>query len=127
MILDKGLANPREIREAWDRLSSKGGIPAWKASNRKEPGKEIVEDITKLLARYGGFTPPATPPSKSAKQHKVVPNPEPQPEQTQIAYPIIYDNDTNANRGYHRGRGRGRGGRGRGRGRGWVPPTTATR
>lgn len=125
MILDKGLANPQEIREAWDCLSSKGGIPAWNAPNRKEPGKEIVEDITKLLAHYGGFTPPATPPSKSAKQHKAVP--EPRPEQTQAAHPITHDKDTNANRGYHGGRGRGGRGRGRGRGRGWVPPTTATR
>jgi hypothetical protein len=122
MILDKGLANTEEIRAAWDCLTSEGGILAWKTPGRKGPAKEIVDDITKLLVRYGGFTPP-TSPLKSAKQYKTASYPDSKPETlAQTGHPTVAEKDTNANGS--RGRGRGRG---RGRARGWVPPTTATR
>ncbi|KAF9469189.1 DnaJ domain-containing protein [Collybia nuda] len=120
MILDKGLASSQEIIEAWNHFTSKDGILAWRAPNRKAPAREIVEDIAKLLARYGGFTQTPAPLLKSATQPKTAPHPNSRTEPLQTTYV-----ENTGRRGSNRGRSRG--GRSRGRGRGWVPPTTAAR
>lgn len=134
MILDKGLATTHDINDAWVRVTSGGVSLSGRCGLAKD--KENMDDITKLLMRFGGFTPPPTPPSKltppceSTTDLKHRPTVHCNSSQEQLP-PIEASNHYNAGspqrgRGHGRGRGRGRA-RGRSHGRGWIPPTTATR
>lgn len=132
MILDKGLATTHDINDAWVRVTSGGASVSRPCRSAKD--KEHVGDITKLLMRFGGFTPPPTPPSKPTPacestttdfKHRPTIHCNSSPEQPSPAEaPTCSVSSPQSGRG--RGRGRGYG-RGRGHGRSRVPPTIATR
>jgi len=60
MILDKGLADTQDIGNAWTRITSTEGREALLVGIWKNAGK--FAEIQNLLMRFGGFTPPPTPP-----------------------------------------------------------------
>ncbi|KAJ7632817.1 hypothetical protein FB45DRAFT_913589 [Roridomyces roridus] len=66
-ILDKGLATEQDINSSWTWVTSAKGRAAMKktkvAGQKSKMHEEKVEDIMKLLMRFGGFTPPPTPSS----------------------------------------------------------------
>jgi hypothetical protein len=64
LILDNGLASTQDISSAWTWVSSEKGAAVMKAKSiQKGTANEAekIDDIMKLLMRFGGFTPPPTP------------------------------------------------------------------
>lgn len=59
MILDRGLASPMEISDAWTRITSTVGMEAFLAKMGNDRGK--YAEIQNILMSFGGFTPPPTP------------------------------------------------------------------
>lgn len=68
MILDNKLFQRREIVDVWENLSSSAGMAAFinkieqqnvKSTVKK---KEILDEVMNLIANFGGFTRPPTPP-----------------------------------------------------------------
>lgn len=149
MILDKDLTSPEDINNAWSYITSDNGkAAAAKKLGQNPPAKELekLEDIKKLLMRFGDFTPPTTPEaiprlknngrassSPQAAQQKSKQKPKykkrhlseqhhptnrpPLQEASSKADPDAQPNSFYASRGRNRGRGfRGRG-----------PSTPATR
>lgn len=65
-VLDKQLASTVDISKAWTWITSSEGksFMRKKASGKPSPQDvEKLDDIMKLLMRFGGFTPPPTPSS----------------------------------------------------------------
>ncbi|KIM62150.1 hypothetical protein SCLCIDRAFT_1215501 [Scleroderma citrinum Foug A] len=60
MILDSGLADTQDISNAWTRITSTEGRKALLVGIGQNAGK--FAEIQNLLMRFGGFTPPPTPP-----------------------------------------------------------------
>lgn len=129
MVLDKGLATTHDINDAWFRVTS-GGI-SLSRPNRSAKDKENADDITKLLMRFGGFTPPPTPPSKPTSASEPAANYMQQStfhrhsSQEQLSPTNFSPTSAQSGRGLGRGGGRSRSRR-RGRGRSWVLPNAAT-
>ncbi|KAF8969839.1 hypothetical protein BDZ97DRAFT_1914962 [Flammula alnicola] len=118
LILDKKMATPQEISQAWTWATSDKGLQILKDARPSPHDIEKAEDIIKLLARYGGFSP-TTPQEgaesnsggESPKSHQApTPSQEPQPRKTVPTHP---------KQNNYRGRGRGRG---RSRGAHLAPP-----
>lgn len=68
MILDKKLYQRKEIVDAWKNLSSPIGTPAFINSIEQQnvkgttKQKEILDEVMNLIANFGGFTRPPSPP-----------------------------------------------------------------
>ncbi|KAF8212016.1 hypothetical protein K438DRAFT_1957806 [Mycena galopus ATCC 62051] len=70
-VLDNGLATEQDINLSWAWITStkgrstmkKGLVPNGDRKGKAFNDEEKFEDITKLLMRFGGFTPPPTPSS----------------------------------------------------------------
>ncbi|KAI6118842.1 DnaJ-domain-containing protein [Pisolithus croceorrhizus] len=96
MILDRGLASPLEISDAWTRVTSTEGRQALLAKMSNDTGK--YAEIQNILMSFGGFTPPPTPLVAC------------QGSERSISPPSDTTSHTNKNsirRGSSRGRGRG--------------------
>ncbi|KAF4615025.1 hypothetical protein D9613_002692 [Agrocybe pediades] len=104
MILDKKLASPSDMNQAWTWATSEEGSAALNGSSPTAAQLEKSQDILKLLMRYGGFSPkgPTKVPASNTKQ---APS-----KQAQGSAPRVPPQDKGDQwQRYHNPRGRGRG------------------
>ncbi|KAF8077828.1 hypothetical protein FPV67DRAFT_1463152 [Lyophyllum atratum] len=125
-ILDKGLATEQDMDAAWERVTTNRGYLVPKPSARDE---ENIDDITQLLMRYRGVTPPpkniVQRPSATIEQRVQKMNAH-SPTTTTHTAPTGSQPAAQISHTSSRGRGHGRG-RSRRRGRGSAVPSAAMR
>ncbi|KAI6109530.1 DnaJ-domain-containing protein [Pisolithus sp. B1] len=96
MILDRGLASPLEISDAWTRVTSTERREALLAKMGNDTGK--YAEIQNILMSFGGFTPPPTPLVACQGCERSI---SPSSDTTS------HTNQNSVRRGSSRGRGRG--------------------
>ncbi|KIK57672.1 hypothetical protein GYMLUDRAFT_45835 [Collybiopsis luxurians FD-317 M1] len=119
MVLQNGLATSREINHAWSWITSTEGQKSMNQYSKGVSGdvEGKLNDILKLLMRYGELTPPPTPIS-NRKNDSTQDSVSGSQSQSQSPSPSPPSQQPHQRQAY-RGRGRGRGkAKGRGRGRG---------
>lgn len=144
MILDKKLFQRKELVDAWKNLSSPIGTAAFINSVEQQNVKgtkktEILEEVMNLIANFGGFTRPPSPPIYTYSSDSIPPREPPasssgsrfgrdvpsRRQQAQTRHPQQFDqlkpkrnaSDKSASEARPEATQNTRSGRGRGRGR----------
>lgn len=56
LILDRGLAKPKEVNAAWTAVAATGWVESMLSKDRATRDPEKLDDIRKLIMTHGGFT-----------------------------------------------------------------------